>query len=69
MSPPPDIYDFEGESGIWDGPMGPADPVNVSSCRLIAGAIGLAVAVAGVAIWSALPTLCRFAASMLEALL
>tara|TARA_R110000868_G_scaffold245089_3_gene501598 strand:+ start:349 stop:498 length:150 start_codon:yes stop_codon:yes gene_type:complete len=49
--------------------MGPADPVNIDSYRLIAGAIGLGIAIVGVAIWSALPTLCHLAASMREALL
>lgn len=69
MSPPPDLYDFEGESGIWHGPSGPADPVNVNSNRLIGGAIGLGVAIAGVALWSSLPTLCRWADAIREALL
>lgn len=73
MTPPPkphgDLYDFEGDRGIWHGPLGPADPVNVNNTRLIGGAIGLGVAVMGVAIWSSLPTLCRLAASMREVLL
>lgn len=73
MSPPPetpgDVYDFEGDRGIWNGPLGPADPVNINNTRLIGGAIGLGVAIAGVAIWSSLPTLCRLAASMREVLL
>lgn len=73
MTPPreprPDLYDFEGESGIWHGPSGRADPVNVNSNRLIGGAIGLGVAIASVAIWSSLPMLCRWAVTLREALL
>lgn len=77
MTPPPelrhqphsDLYDFEGESGIWHGPLGPADPVNLDNARLIGGAIGLGLAIMAVALWSALPTLCRLAASLREVLL